>query len=373
MKILIGGDYCPQDRVYTLLDKKCFNEIFGDTVHIIKSANIAILNLECPVVHKSEKAKVKAGPNLKGSITMVEALKNVGFNIVTLANNHFLDYGEQGALNTFTELERLGIEYLGAGNNIDNAAKPLIKEVNNVSIAFFNICEFEFSIAGKYTPGSNPIDLVDLSIQIKKVRNQVDYICLIIHGGHEHYQLPSPRMKKLYRFFIDEGVDIVVNHHQHCYSGYEVYNGKFIFYGLGNFCFDNKSKRDSIWNEGYLLELNLDKTGMNFELHPFEQCNKSAGVRFMDEKNKNDFFVKITELNSIINDDDLLNKSFEKWIDLNYNRYKSYLSPYTNRYLRFLCRIGLLPAFLNRNRKDVLYDMIKCESHNDIITKILER
>lgn len=149
-----------------------------------------------------------------------------------------------------------------------------------------NVCEYEFSIAGKSSPGANPIDLIDLCSRIKKIRKDVNYIILIVHGGHEHYQLPSPRMKKLYHFFIDEGVDIVVNHHQHCYSGYELYNNKYIFYGLGNFCFDNKKKRDSIWNEGLLLELNLDKTNTSFNLYPYEQCNKEAGVRLLDKKGK---------------------------------------------------------------------------------------
>lgn len=373
MRILIGGDYCPQDRISTLVENKHFEKIFGDTIQLIKYADISILNLECPVVYNSEKAIIKAGPNLKGPLAMIEALKYAGVNIVTLANNHFLDYGKQGALNTFKELKRFEIGYLGADDDLNNAAKPLIKEIDDITIALFNVCESEFSIARMNAPGSNPIDLVDLIYRIKEIRNQVDYIILIVHGGHEHYQLPSPRMKKLYRFFIDEGVDVVVNHHQHCYSGYEKYKGKYIFYGLGNYCFDNKKKRDSIWNEGILLELNLDKTDVNFELHPFIQCNRNVGVRLMNGIEKDVFSSRIAELNAIINDDEILHQSFEKWIELNYCRYKSYLSPYTNRYLRYLCRIGILPAFLNRNRKDVLYDMIKCESHNDIITKLLER
>lgn len=374
MKIIIAGDFCPQERVHTIIADHNYSQIFGETKEIIQSADISIVNLECPVVkNNSEKAIVKTGPNLKGSPLMVDALKFAGFNMATLANNHFLDYGSQGAYNTFEELRRAEIEYLGAGDNLDEAAQPLVKEKDGLKVGCLNVCEYEFSIATHNSPGANPIDWILLSEQIRKIRNTVNYIILIVHGGHEHYQLPSPRMKRLYHFFINEGVDIIVNHHQHCYSGYEVYNGKYIFYGLGNYCFDNNKKRDSIWNEGFLLELNLDENEIQFELHPFEQCNKTVGIKLMHESNKKSFLSNIYSLNSIIKDDLLLNQSFENWINLNYNRYKSYISPYTNRYLRYLCRIGILPSFLNKNRRDVLYDMIKCESHNDIITKILER
>lgn len=68
---------------------------------------------------------------------MIEALKYAGINVVTLANNHFLDYGSQGAFNTFEELQRSGIEYLGAGNNLKEASNPMIKEKNGVKVALF--------------------------------------------------------------------------------------------------------------------------------------------------------------------------------------------------------------------------------------------
>lgn len=373
MKVIIGGDYCPQDRVKKLFNQRQFTEVFGDTIGLLKAADISILNLECPVVFGSEKPMVKAGPNLCGTSEIIDALKDVGVSIVTLANNHFLDYGSQGAINTITELSRIGIEYLGGGANKEEAAKPLLKKVGSVSVAFLNVCEYEFSIAGLKTPGSNPIDLIEISGQIKQVKECVDYVVLIVHGGHEHYQLPSPRMKKLYHYFIDEGVDVVVNHHQHCYSGYEIYKGKHIFYGIGNFCFDNKNKRDSIWNEGILLELNFTQESLTFEMHPFEQCNSQANVKLMTAEKQREFYDKISSLNAIIENDNQLNEAFTNWIEKNRQRYQSYLSPYTNRYLRYLCRLGILPSFLNKNRKDVLYDMIKCESHNDIITRLLEQ
>lgn len=101
----------------------------------------------------------------------------------------------------------------------------------------------------------------------------------LYHGGKEHYQLPTPRMQKDYRFFVDAGADVVINHHQHCYSGYEQYNDKYIFYGLGNFCFES-TLRNSIWNEGYMLKLKFEDI-ISFELIPYVQCDDKAGVFIM--------------------------------------------------------------------------------------------
>lgn len=82
---------------------------------------------------------------------------------------------------------------------------------------------------------------------------------MIVHGGVEHHQYPTKRMVQTYRFFVDAGADAVINHHQHCPCGYEIYNGKPIYYGLGNFCFDWDGKRDSMWNVGYMVALNVDR------------------------------------------------------------------------------------------------------------------
>lgn len=85
-------------------------------------------------------------------------------------------------------------------------------------------------------------------------------------------------MQETYRFFIDTGADAVVNHHQHCYSGYEIYHDKPICYGLGNFCFDEDGRRECFWNEGYLVKLDFVNENIDFELIPYTQCNETASV-----------------------------------------------------------------------------------------------
>ena len=111
-----------------------------------------------------------------------------------------------------------------------------------MNIFIFNFCENEWSIAESDNPGANPMDIIDNANQIKYARELADYVIVIVHGGHEYYNLPSPRMQKQYRFYADQGADIVVGHHTHCISGNEVYKGVPIYYSLGNFIFTKNKK-----------------------------------------------------------------------------------------------------------------------------------
>lgn len=370
--ILICGDCCPQDRIINLLDNGQGGEIFKDVSSFIMKADISIVNLEFPVVDNPTMQCIsKAGPCLKGGANMITVLKSIGFDVVTLANNHIYDFGEEAVCSTLNALKCNGLLYFGGGRNLEEASRPLIIENEGQIFGFINICESEFSIATANRGGANPIDLITLYNQFQSLKDKVDYLIVIVHGGHEHYSLPSPRMKKLYRHFIDLGANVVVNHHQHCYSGYEKYGKGFIFYGLGNFCFDKKNARDCMWNKGFMLDLIFKDHDLEFKLHPYIQCSDSPDVQFVSELDEMHFIKDIERLNYVIGDDALLNESFKQWMRMNLSRYKSYLSPYSNRYLRYLCRLGLLPNNLTKDRKNVLYDMIKCESHNDIIIKIL--
>ena len=136
-------------------------------------------------------------------------------------------------------------------------------------------------------------------------------------------------MKETYRFFIDAGADAVINHHQHCYSGYEIYNEKPIFYGIGNFLFDRKGVRDSIWNEGDMVLLTFDPKSVQFELFPYSQGTEELGVKVLHDKTK--FQSVITELNRIIADDIELRMHHKAFMDNSKFNYLPSFEPYQNR------------------------------------------
>lgn len=365
MKILIAGDYCPKDRVAQLIEKGDTADILADIEQIVQQADYAIVNFECPVVGEFAKPISKKGPNLRCDARAVTVLRNAGFKCVTLANNHFRDYGDDGCLTTIGLLDREGIAHVGGGADKKKAQEILYEQIGEKTIAIINFCENEFSIATDNRAGSAPLDLIDNYRQIAAARKKADYVIVIIHGGHELFQLPSPRMKKTYRWFIDSGADVVVNHHQHCYSGYEIYNNKPIFYGLGNFCFDWPKRRNSIWNEGFMLILNLDNA-ISYNLVPYTQCNEAPKVMRMGVQDRNIFFEKINIFNSVISDDTKLKAA----VDLYYSSCKSDCkimlgNGSDNKIIRALKRKGLLSSKVSAFKRNILSDYIFCESHRD--------
>lgn len=267
--------------------KENFRRFFSsELVDIIKSVDYSLANFESPIAEDGCKPITKCGPNLRCTSDAADAIKYAGFSVVTMANNHILDFGKEGLNKSIECCKKNGINVVGVGNNLEDAKKILYVEKEGKKLAIINCCEHEFSIATDVTYGANPLNPINQYYSIKDAKSNADYVVLIVHGGHEHYQLPSPRMQETYRFFIDAGADTVVNH-QHCYSGYEIYNGKPIFYGLGNFCFDIKGKPSKTWTEGYMVELNLEDK-IEIKIDPYKQYGEKATIELL----ANDAFDK---------------------------------------------------------------------------------
>lgn len=374
-KILIAGDFCQKYRVDRIVKEKRFGELFDEAKHIIESVDYSIVNFEFPIVLNKDKTHQipKCGPNLQGTIEAADAVKYAGFNCCTLANNHILDYGEQCCIDTKEALEQVEIDTVGAGRNLYEAASILYKVINDETIAVINCCEHEFSIATKISAGANPLSPIQQWYKIKEAKTKADYVIIIVHGGHEHYQLPSPRMKETYRFFIDAGADAVINHHQHCYSGYEIYNNCPIFYGLGNFLFDHCDNRYKIWNEGYMVTLEFSKDQKTFILHPYNQCNELPTVTLMNEKERMHFYKNIKKLNNIIADENQLTKEHETWIGMTSMGMASIFEPYIMRINKCLLRIGIASSVLNNKRRYQILNYINCESHLDRIKYVIKK
>ena len=371
MKILVAGDFCPQNRVSEMFEKGDYDSVLGEVKDIISEADYSIVNFECPVCKGGEKPIPKCGPNLKCTEKDVDALKWAGFDCVTLANNHFLDYGKDGVENTMEVCSRYEIDTVGGGKNLQEASKILYKEINGETLAIINCCEHEFSIATESTAGSNPLNPIQQYYAIRKARKNADFVLVIVHGGHEHYQLPSVRMQETYRFFVDAGADAVVNHHQHCYSGYEVYNGKPIFYGLGNFCFDSPQlATKEEWYYGYMVAILFEERKIKFKILPYIQCKNISLIQM-----RNDSFCdsRLSVLNSIICDQKSLKKYADEYYKKSMRTINIMLEPFTNRFLQSLQFRGILPSFyFSRIYLLRLYNFLFCESHRDKVFYFLK-
>lgn len=364
MKVLVAGDYCPRGRVLDIIEKGDFETVFGEVKDIVSSSDYSIINFECPIVYGNPEPIMKSGPNLKCTPKGLDAIKWAGFKCVTLANNHIFDYGDSGVIDTLSECDKKGIDNVGCGRYIEEASAVLYKKVGEKKLAIVNCCEHEFSIATENSGGANPLNPIQQYYAIKEAKSNSDYVIVIVHGGHEHWQLPSPRMQEAYRFFVDTGADAVVNHHQHCFSGYEIYKAKPIFYGLGNFCFDGNRSRKELWHEGYMVMLSFGDN-LEYELIPYNQCSQEPTVRILSTEIYRD---RIEALNAIISEKDVLSKETKNYYSMSSRRYGDIFEPCHNKLYLWARIRGWLPSLISKKRKLAAANYILCESHRDKLT-----
>ena len=372
MKILIAGDFCDRYRVSDKIREGLYSFLFDEVKPIIEEADYSFVNFEFPIVLNEGEPIPKCGPNLKGQEKSIDAIKYAGFNACTLANNHILDQGEKCCIDTKRLLEDAGINTVGAGKSLEEASEILYLKKDKEVLAVINCCEHEFSISTETSAGANPLNPIQQFYKIQEAKKNADYVLVIVHGGHEHFQLPSPRMKETYRFFIDAGADAVVNHHQHCYSGYELFKGKPIFYGLGNFCFDIYPIRNNdLWNYGYMVELEFNNDILSlFKIIPYKQCDEIVGVHLLD---KNEFSDNIAELNYIIGDISTLRKNTDNYYRESSSFIRTVFEPLQNRIMLGLQRRQLMPSFLSLKHLLKIENYTLCESHIDKVKYFLEK
>ncbi len=371
--IVITGDvHLGGGRVRELARQNDAEGLFGEFLKLFRDADLAVTNLESPLINGGTQI-AKTGPNLKSPPDTLPVLKKAGFGLVTLANNHIMDYGTEGLESTLNACKDAGIATVGAGMSSEEAMKPFTAEINGITIAVLNIAENEFGTTQNGEPGGHAMDPVLNFYAIQNAKKHADRVIVVVHGGHEHYELPSPRMKKTYRFYADAGADAVVGHHTHCISGHERYNGTPIFYSLGNFLFDNESGNElSGWNKGFICSLTFPKKGdAEFKLRPYIQGLNTGGLELPSEKQTQEIESEIISLNSIIARDEELEKRFKEFCLRSRRLYSSYIEPHSVRLIHALRNRNILPSLLSERKKLLYTNLVRCEAHRDILIKTL--
>jgi poly-gamma-glutamate synthesis protein (capsule biosynthesis protein) len=218
------------------------------------------------------------------------------------------------------------------------------------------------------------MDIIDNANQIKEAKATHDKVIVIVHGGHEYYNLPSPRMQKQYRFYADQGADIVVGHHTHCISGNEVYKGVPIYYSLGNFLFTKNNPNDE-WYTGLILEVDISSEGIDCQIHPVRQEKESFKLTLIEDIDKEDVLGRFETYSNVINNPDELLNNWKMYIEKQSKEYLNYWSPLAsieNRYISgILRRLGV--NFINKKAASLHLNLMRCEAHLDLSEKILEK
>ncbi|MBF0105206.1 MAG: CapA family protein [Deltaproteobacteria bacterium] len=216
--------------------------ILGDV--FLPEAQQIKMSLESPFVFNLEGPITKTNKGCLGKIILKadESFIRETFGLyplaVSLANNHIMDYGEEGLEDTLRVLKQNGVSFFGAGSLTQNCHNPLVLDVHGTKTAFMGYVSETASgvFATNAAAGVMPPDLqrIKKDIAIAKSQGAV-FIVVMLHWGAEEVFLPSEDDIKTAHQIVDAGADMIAGSHAHCIQAYEVYQGKHIFYGLGNF------------------------------------------------------------------------------------------------------------------------------------------
>lgn len=285
LSIMAFGDVMLGRYVRILMDKNGkdypFRQIQNPASLFAEGANVVFANLEGPV----------DGQGTKGGTSMVfsfnedigQILKDFGFTMLSIANNHALDQGKRGRQNTIDTLTNAGLGWCGNANEVDPGS-VYYGTVGKKNFAF--IC---------FHSATNYLDLNAATDLIKAVRPNVDYLVVSIHWGIEYLHKPNYELQiKPGHAFVDAGADLIIGHHPHVVESFEVYNGKLIFYSLGNFIFDQFWSQDTQEElaVGVILNRSEDDNSLKSKVYLFPMKSERSQPRMMNEEERTKWIEK---------------------------------------------------------------------------------
>ncbi|MDQ4062762.1 MAG: CapA family protein, partial [Actinomycetota bacterium] len=211
----------------------------GEVREYLRSADLTLANFENPVLEDA--IYHPEAPTFNGDLRLLPVLNQAGIDGVTLGNNHILDAGVPGLEETLGHLDDASISYTGAGADLDASREPMIFDLAGLKVGVLNyqgVPSYEWAWATENSPGTAPL-LEDVMVEdVRRLRPEVDIIIVMPHWGIEYIAEPEPEQVELAHAVVDAGADLVVGGHAHWPKGIEMYEGYPIFYGTGNFLFD---------------------------------------------------------------------------------------------------------------------------------------
>ncbi|MGE5405168.1 MAG: CapA family protein [Candidatus Saccharibacteria bacterium] len=228
---------------------------------VLKTGDITIANLECPATKKGR--PVTKPITFNSDPQSLGALKKAGISMVSLSNNHALDYGRTGLLETMKYLRQHNIPFFGAGHNAYEAHRPLIIQKNGLKIAFFSYNAHPYEGVAYDQKRANIALARKKSVihhDIGLIRKKVDLVIVCFHWGREFRPLPTALQRTLARITIDAGADLIIGHHPHVLQPPRYYRGKLILFSLGNFVFDQTDPKQT---ESVIFSCDLSSKGVS--------------------------------------------------------------------------------------------------------------
>ncbi|MBN1231664.1 MAG: CapA family protein [Anaerolineales bacterium] len=300
-RILFTGVIVPARCVQAAIDEREDTDyIYAEVKDIIQSADLAVGTLNSGISDYPDHTGCIRTYVLVGESDNANAMARAGFDLMSVATNHIKncgipECGDIAFLDTLENLENAGIQYVGAGINHQAAMLPVVITVNGIRFGFVSLGQIEeTAFAGEDTPGIAILNEENLRTAIEKVSLISDVVIVMPHWGPEDVPNPNWSQKVLAKVAVDAGADLVVGNHTHVIQAYHEINGVPVFYGLGNFVFDQDLPDHQ---QGMILIVTFEGTEITgFDLIP-THVDRYGTVYLADETESAEIFGRIEEAN----------------------------------------------------------------------------
>ena len=286
VRVAVAGDWAAVREFAGVTDLSP-ESVYGSLHSTIAQADLSIVNLEAPL--GGDKPIVKDGPNFRCEPSCASALRQAGFHLATLANNHIYDQGSDGLDATLKVCRQAGLMTVGAGADTESAMEPLFVDVHGVRLGVLSLSEV--TTIDRHNGGAAPIFDVHVLDRCRQAKRHCDQLLVIVQGGKEYAPVPPPYWVQQVLAIAQGGADAIVGHHPHVPQGLtlvETHEGRSVpvVFSTGNFIFPPRSATAvmSAWMElGYLVELVFDARGVTrLDLLPY-QIHPPQGVQALNE------------------------------------------------------------------------------------------
>ena len=258
--LIAVGDIMLDRGVEYMVKKHGQNDFYFPFSKLNLEADIVFGNLESVI--STQGKKVGSIYSFRAEKQAVLGLKKAGFNVLSLANNHALDYQRIALEDTMISLKENGIDYIGAGFSAEDAFSVKIKEVKGVKIGFLAYTNLGSSLWRARLNGGTGLAWIDrsnfddLKENIKETKNKVDILVVSLHAGVEYSNLPNSFQKDFAKICLSNGADLILGHHPHVKQPLEKINNGWVAYSLGNFVFDQNFSEETM--KGMLLRVTIE-------------------------------------------------------------------------------------------------------------------
>ena len=241
VKMVFTGDVYIGNYVRSMYDAKGIHGVLSQEVlEQLEEADLTMINQEFPFSTRGEAMKDKQY-TFRVDPDKVSLLQDMGVDVVTLANNHALDFGIDALVDTLDTLNNAGIIYSGAGNNLQEAKTTRYVDCNGKNIAILSASRVipvsEWAAAAAKPGLFTTYDPTALLEETRAAREKADLVVVYLHWGLEKKEYPERYQRELGHQLIDAGADVVIGSHPHVLQGFEYYKDRLIVYSLGNFIF----------------------------------------------------------------------------------------------------------------------------------------